>query len=82
MTRPLIISAAIAALALASPATAGCVVEYKAKRDNPLRLDFGKASLPDSACASKKEAAAQLVPLLKQDGWTLLSIVSVKPDGG
>ncbi|SPH23806.1 hypothetical protein DEA8626_02878 [Defluviimonas aquaemixtae] len=68
---------ALIALLAAEPASAACRVEYKAKRDNPLKLDFGVASLPDSACASKQAAAAALAPKLAQQGWTLLAIVSI-----
>ena len=79
MTRPLILLFALAMTAL--PASAACRVEYKAKRDNPLKLDFSTAQLPDAACASKQAAAAALAPRLAQDGWTLLSIVSILGGG-
>jgi hypothetical protein len=79
MTRTLIIVLALALTAL--PASAACRVEYKAKRDNPLKLDFNTAQLPDEACASKRAAAAALAPRLAQDGWTLLSIVSIVGGG-
>jgi hypothetical protein len=71
------ISLALAALLAAAPAGAACRVEYKAKQDNPLRLDFGVADLPDKACASKEAAAQALAPKLKKQGWTLLAIVSI-----
>ena len=79
MTRTFIILLALAMTAL--PASAACRVEYKAKRDNPLKLDFNTAQLPDEACASKQAAAAALAPRLAQDGWTLLSIVSILGGG-
>ncbi len=79
MTRIVLIMLALAVSAL--PATAACLVEYKAKRDNPLRLDFNTAQLPDKACASKQAAAAVLGPRLAKDGWTLLSIVSIVGGG-
>lgn len=71
---------ALIAIALAGPALADCRVEYKAKQDNPLRLTFGTATLPDESCASKKAAARALAPQLAQQGWTLLAIVSILPD--
>lgn len=71
----------VALLLAAAPADAACRVEYKAKRDNPLKLDFASASLPDAACTSKQAAAAALAPRLAQDGWTLLSIVSILGGG-
>ncbi len=58
-------------------ASAACLVEYKAKQDNPLRLEYGTTTVPDSACtatAAQPIVAAQLA----QRGWTLLNIVSVR----
>ncbi len=78
ITLPLL---ALAALLAAGSADAACRVEYKAKRDNPLKLDFGTVELPDSACASKEAAAAALAPRLAQKGWTLLAIVSILEKG-
>ena len=72
--------ALIAALAAGS-ANAACAVQYKAKRDNPLKLDFGTVELPDSACGSKDAAAAALASRLAEKGWTLLAIVSIVPKG-
>ncbi|MEZ5776892.1 MAG: hypothetical protein R3E44_00875 [Paracoccaceae bacterium] len=71
----LTVSAVLAAggTAMAAP----CLVEYKAKKDKPLRLNFGTAELPAKACASKKAAASALAPILAQQGWTLLAIVSI-----
>lgn len=77
MKRMTLIPLALAALLAASPAAASCMVEYKAKQDNPLRLTVGTAQLPDNACASKEAAAAALAPKLKNEGWTLLAIVSI-----
>lgn len=70
--------ALLAGLAAGS-AEAACQVQYKAKQDNPLKLDFGTASLPDEACASKEAAAAALAPQLAAKGWTLLAIVGIVP---
>jgi hypothetical protein len=78
ITLPLL---ALAACLAAGTADAACRVEYKAKRDNPLKLEFGSASLPDEACSSKQAAAAALAPRLQQQGWTLLAIVSMLKDG-
>lgn len=73
----------IALLALvASPASAACYADYKAKQDNPLRLHYGVAELPDAACGSAGAAAAALAPRLAQNGWTLLNILSIfGPEG-
>lgn len=72
---------ALVACLAAGAADAACQVQYKAKRDNPLKLDFGTADLPDEACASKAAAAAALGPRLAEKGWTLLAIVSIVPKG-
>ena len=71
----------LSALLTAGAANAACTVEYKAKRDNPLKLEFGTADLPDEACGSAQAAAAALAPRLAQKGWTLLSVVSIVPNG-
>ena len=77
---PLLVSALVAILP-ALPADAACRVQYKAKMDNPLRLDFGTADLPDAACASKAAAAKALAPILQKQGWTLLAIVAILAGG-
>lgn len=58
-------------------AHAACYVDYKAKKDGPLRLHYGVAELPDRACRSKRQAANSLAPRLAAGGWTLLNIVSI-----
>lgn len=76
-----LIATAALALALASPASAACYADYKAKQDNPLRLHYGVAELPDSAC-DKRGAKAALAPRLANQGWTLLNVLSIfGPDG-
>lgn len=61
----------------AAPAAAGCQAEYKAKQDNPLRLDYGVIDVPDNQCT---QAAAQdyVRNVLAARGWILLSILSVR----
>lgn len=71
------LAALIAALTLASPAAA-CTVKYKAKQDNPLKLEVGTAELPAEACGSEGAAAAALAPILAAKGWTLLAIVAIQ----
>lgn len=61
---------------VSSPVEAACYADYKAKQDDPLRLHYGVAELPDAAC-NRKAAAQQLAPRLSRAGWTLLNIVSV-----
>ena len=58
---------------------AGCYADYKAKRDNPLRLHYGVAQV--SQC-SKGAAEAELKKRLKSKGWTLLNVMSVFDENG
>ena len=68
------------ALALAAPASARCYADYKAKRDDPLRLHYGVAEL-DGRCAPGA-AAQELAPRLARAGWELLDVMGVfGPEG-
>ena len=82
--RPIIAALLTTFLALASltgASEAACYADYKAKRDNPLRLSYGVAEISDGAC-SKRAARAELEPRLAADGWTLLKILSTfGPEG-
>lgn len=66
----------IMALMAASPATASCYADYKAKQDNPLRLHYGIIELPDTAC-TKQAAKVQIAQRIAKDGWKLLNVLSV-----
>lgn len=78
MTRLLFLTTA---LALASTvANAACFADYKAKRDDPLRLHYGVAEIRGD-CAPGP-AAEELQPRLDAAGWELLNIVSVFGDEG
>lgn len=59
---------------------AACYAEYKAKRDNPLKLHYGVAELADDQC-SPKAALAALAPRLAADGWVLLSVINILDEG-
>ena len=79
MKQALLISATLLALT-ASAASAACVAEYKAKRDNPLRLDHGTVTVQSSTC-TVAAVQSQVRSQLASRGWTLLSILSVKESG-
>jgi hypothetical protein len=64
----------------AGTASADCYAEYKAKRDDPLRLHYGVAAI-DGDC-SKSNAADQLRQRLSADDWKLLNVVGVFEDAG
>jgi hypothetical protein len=60
---------------LALPARAECYLDYKAKRDDPLRLHYGVAQVSDAVCNDKKAARDEMAPRLAADGWQLIKIL-------
>lgn len=64
----------------ASSASAACYADYKAKRDDPLRLHYGVVELPDAQCSPS--AAADALRSRLGDGWELLQVVGVFDDTG
>lgn len=69
--------ALVAVLALlASPVAADCYADYKAKRDNPLRLHYGTIKLDDTPC-TKDAAKKQIRKRIKVDNWKLLTVLDV-----
>jgi hypothetical protein len=71
----------IIGLLAASPASAACYADYKAKKDSPLQLHYGVIQLPDNACSSNM-AANVIRSRIARDGWKLLKVLSVFNDGG
>ncbi|MGR3550459.1 hypothetical protein [Pseudooceanicola sp.] len=71
-----ILAAPVAAI-LAGPASAQtvCVAEYKAKQDNPLRLQHGEMAV---ASCDPARAADEVRVKLASRGWILLKIIAVK----
>lgn len=67
-------------LLTAGAASADCYADYKAKRDDPLRLHYGVAEV-DDACDTQS-AADQLRPRLASDGWQLLNVLGVFDEAG
>lgn len=70
-----ILAPALVALTLLTPALAfaACSVEYKAKRDDPLRLDHGTIVL--DACESAAQVEREVRTRLAANGWILLKIL-------
>ncbi len=68
------------ALLLPAAAQAACYADYKAKRDDPLRLHYGVAQINEPCTTSNAER--QLSGRLDAAGWQLLNVVSVFDDGG
>ena len=75
-----IILLTLAFLAVSSAAQAACYADYKAKRDDPLRLHYGVAEIM-GAC-SLEGALVELTPRLAADNWQLLNILGVFEDDG
>lgn len=78
MTR--ILPLTLTLLVFTSTAQAACFADYKAKRDDPLRLHYGVAEVM-GAC-SVEGARVELAPRLAADDWQLLSIEGVFDDAG
>jgi hypothetical protein len=69
-------------LAAATTAQAACYADYKAKRDNPLRLHYGVMELPDPACGSTAAAEQAVRSRLAGAGWELLNVVGIFGEDG
>jgi hypothetical protein len=74
--------ALLIALGAALPAQAACYADYKAKRDNPLRLHYGVMELPDRDCASRAAAEAAVRARLAGADWELLNVVGLFREDG
>ena len=61
-------------------AQAACYADYKAKKDNPLQLQYGVAEIY-GACTID-QARAELTPRLAIDGWQLLEVVGTFDETG
>ncbi len=71
-----IISCIATLMAFAPPAMAAeCYADYKAKRDNPLKLHYGVAEVR-GAC-TKSAAKSEIRTRVSRDGWVLLNVMSV-----
>lgn len=80
MKAPFLAVLALVAIA-ASPAGAACYADYKAKKDDPLRLHYGVAEVSDASC-DPSSASSELAPRLANAGWTLLNVMSTfGPEG-
>jgi hypothetical protein len=76
-----ILSLFVFAVMAASSASAECYADYKAKKDDPLRLHYGVAQVSDGNC-NTGGAEGELAPRLADAGWTLLQVISTfGPEG-
>lgn len=72
----------LATLVLAAPASAACYADYKAKRENPLKLHYGVIQIDSDPCAMSDKVKATVAKRLKNSGWQLLQVQSVFDDSG
>ena len=81
LIRPLLL--ALAALTFtAFAADAACYADYKASRDNPLKLHYGVIKIDTNPCAMSEQAKRQVARRLGAAGWKLLQLGSVFDDSG
>ncbi len=64
----------------ASAAEAACYADYKAKQDDPLRLQYGVAEIRGEC--SPGAAADEIAARLAVDGWQLLEVLGVFDESG
>lgn len=74
--------ATTALMLLALPAQAACYADYKAKREDPLRLHYGVMKIDISPCTMSDSVAPTVSQRLASAGWKLLQVRSVFDDGG
>ncbi len=73
--------AAMIALGAASAARASCYADYKAKRNDPLRLHYGVIELSEADCR-KDVAGSVIARRIAADSWQLLAVLSLfGPEG-
>ncbi|MCE8006182.1 hypothetical protein [Aestuariivita sp.] len=61
----------------ASSASAECYADYKAKRDDPLRLHYGVIELPGDICSQGSAVQRYIERQLSNNDWELLNVLSV-----
>ena len=66
--------------AMAGSAAAACYADYKAKKDDPLQLQYGVAEVYGEC--TKAAATAELRDRLAADGWQLLEVVGTFDESG
>ena len=74
--------ALVGVFCLALPAQAACYADYKAKRENPLRLHYGVMRIDSNPCAMSDKVRQNVGQRLNASGWKLLQVQSVFDDSG
>lgn len=76
MKHMLLIFALVIGASLGSAASAAeCYADYKAKKNNPLKLHYGVVQL-NHGC-SVQQAKSEVAARIGRDGWILLNVLSV-----
>ena len=82
MMKRVVLCAFLVLAMLGSAANAACFADYKASRDNPLKLHYGVIRIDTSPCAMSEQAKQQVARRLQAAGWKLLQLRSVFDDSG
>ena len=61
---------------------AACYADYKAKKDNPLKLHYGVVQVSDGDCRSTSATKSAVTKKLSSAGWTLLSVLGTFDESG
>ena len=61
----------------ASTASAACYADYKAKREDPLRLHYGVVQINAEPCSMSKAVSDNVSKRVAAGGWMLLQVQSV-----
>lgn len=82
MKKPLIIIASVLAMLITGQAHAACYADYKAKRENPLKLHYGVVQVDISPCTMSDTVTSLVQRKLQSSGWKLLQVQSVFTENG
>ena len=82
MIKRTVLFALAAFLCLSVPVQAACYADYKASRDNPLKLHYGVIKIDTDPCAMSGKVKKSVAKRLNSAGWKLLQVQSVFDDSG
>lgn len=68
--------------AMSGALQAACYADYKAKRENPLRLHYGVMKIDSAPCTMSDTVRQSVGQRLADAGWQLLGVQSVFDDAG
>ena len=77
-----VLYALVALVSLTAPLQAACYADYKASRDNPLKLHYGVIKIDTNPCAMSDKVRKTVAQRLNSAGWKLLQVQSVFDDSG